>query len=228
QPRYLVDRLLRRREADPLERLFRQRVEPLEREGEMRTALVARERVDLVDDGGLGAAENSPAVLRREQDVKRLRRRNEDVRRPADHRLALGRGRVARPDGDANLRKLQKKPLRFGELHDAGERDTEILLDVVAERLQRRHVDDAGAVLEAASESALDEPIDRPEKGGERLARAGGGSDQRRPTFRDVRPACSLCGGWAGAKVFGKPAPDQRMKRDFSHANGMKKTVIPF
>ena len=46
----LLDRLLRRRKPDAHERLTRERIEPLEREREMRAALVRRDRVDLVDD----------------------------------------------------------------------------------------------------------------------------------------------------------------------------------
>ena len=50
EPRDLLERTLRRRQADPLRRLVRDLLEPLEREREVRAALAARERVDLVDD----------------------------------------------------------------------------------------------------------------------------------------------------------------------------------
>ena len=50
QPGDLLDRLLRRREADALQPAAGERVEPLEREREVRAALVAGDGVDLVDD----------------------------------------------------------------------------------------------------------------------------------------------------------------------------------
>ena len=77
----LFDRLLRRRQPDALQRPPRERVEPLERQREVRAALVGGDRVDLVDDDGLGALEDAAALLGGEQDVERLRRRDEDVRR---------------------------------------------------------------------------------------------------------------------------------------------------
>ena len=51
EPRDLLDRALRGREADALRAArSHERVEPLERERQVRAALVARQRVDLVDD----------------------------------------------------------------------------------------------------------------------------------------------------------------------------------
>jgi hypothetical protein len=73
QPPDLVDRPLRRRQADPLQAAAGERVEPFERERQVRAALVLRDRVDLVDDDRLGVGEELPALLRREQDVERLR-----------------------------------------------------------------------------------------------------------------------------------------------------------
>jgi hypothetical protein len=45
-------RLLRRRQADALQRPLRQRLEPLERQGEVRAPFVPDEGMDLVDDHG--------------------------------------------------------------------------------------------------------------------------------------------------------------------------------
>ncbi len=50
EPADLLERALGRREADPLRRLRRERLEPLDREREMRAALGARDRVHLVED----------------------------------------------------------------------------------------------------------------------------------------------------------------------------------
>ena len=69
QPRDPLDRPLRRGQADAHRRaaggLRDEAVEPLEREREVRAALVARDRVDLVDDHGAQLAERRAAALGR-------------------------------------------------------------------------------------------------------------------------------------------------------------------
>ena len=82
--------------------------------------------------------------LRAEQDIKRFRRRHEDVRRAAAHPLALGRGRVAGSDPGADFDVGKPAPPEF--LPDAGERRLEVAMDVVRQRLERRDVDDVGFV----------------------------------------------------------------------------------
>ena len=82
-----------------------------------------------------------------EQDVERLRRGDDDVRRPAVHLLPLARRRVAGADPGADVDVRQALPLQV--LADAGERLLEVLLDVVRQRLERRDVDDLRLVLAA-------------------------------------------------------------------------------
>ncbi len=79
----LVERLLRRREPDPLDLAAAERLEPLEREGEVAAALVAHERVDLVHDHRAHVGQLGAAARAREQEVERLGRRDQDVRRAA-------------------------------------------------------------------------------------------------------------------------------------------------
>ena len=128
----LLERALRGRQADALERPARQVLEPLEGEGEVRAALGARHGVDLVHDHRLGVHEEL-ARPRCEHQVERLRRGDEHVGRVAEHRLALLLRRVAGADGH---RHVPADPL---------ERGAEVLLDVVGESLQRRDVDQARA-----------------------------------------------------------------------------------
>ena len=59
-----------------------QRVETLQSERQVGTALVVRDGVDLIDDHRLHVAEIVPALLRRQQNVERLRRSHKNVRRP--------------------------------------------------------------------------------------------------------------------------------------------------
>ena len=67
-----------------------QRLQPLERQRQVRAALVGRDGVDLVDDHRPHVAQRPPPRLRRQQDEQRLGRRDQDVRR------LLGRLRAAR------------------------------------------------------------------------------------------------------------------------------------
>jgi hypothetical protein len=103
QPRHLPDGLLRRREPDALQRAIRERVEPLERQRQVRAALVAGDGVDLVHDHRARQRQRAPAPLRGQQDVERLRRRYQDVGRPPHHLLPLPGRRVAGARRDADL-----------------------------------------------------------------------------------------------------------------------------
>ena len=77
--------------------------------------------------------------LRGQQQVERLRRGDEDVRRRAQHRGALGLRRVAAPHrrGDAHRRIAGL----FGDAADLAARLGQVLVDVGGQRLQRRDVD---------------------------------------------------------------------------------------
>ena len=107
---------------DPLEALDGQR--------EMGAALGAGDRVHLVEDQRLDAPQRL-ARLRREQQVERLRRRDQDVGRLLHHLPALLGRRVAGADGNPQARL------------EPCERPAQVALDVVVERLQRRDVEDA-------------------------------------------------------------------------------------
>ena len=80
EPGHLVERPLRRREADALHVPPRLLGQPLERHREVRPALGLRHRVDLVDDDPLRTGEEL-ARLRGEHEVERLGRGDEDVGR---------------------------------------------------------------------------------------------------------------------------------------------------
>ena len=75
-----------------------------------------------------------------QQDEERFRRGDQDVRRLLAHLLALPRGRVAGAHGGADGR--ERDALVRGQRGDLGQRRLQILVDVVAQRLERRDVDD--------------------------------------------------------------------------------------
>ena len=84
-------------EADALEGALDERFEALQRQREVGAALGGHQRVDLVDDGGVDRAQNLAGV-RRQEEVERLRRGDEDVRRGAREAGALA-GRACRRCG---------------------------------------------------------------------------------------------------------------------------------
>ncbi len=117
-----------------------QRLEPLEREREVRAALVARDRVDLVDDHGLDGAQRFATARARDEQVQRLGRGDDEARRLAHHRRALRAGvspvRTATRMSGAVEAELAR------DLGDLRQRSLQVLGDVDRERLERRHVDD--------------------------------------------------------------------------------------
>ena len=210
EARDLVDRLLRRRQADPNQRLGDDRLQPLEREREVAAALARGDGVDLVDDHGANAGQHRPARDRAEQDVKRLGRRHQDVRRLLQALAPLDRRRVAGAHGGADRDVGQAERAQLGA--DAGERRLEVGADVVRERLQRRDVDDRRLVGEAARrEAGAHQAVERGQERGQRLARAGRCRDQRVPAGADRRPGGRLRLGGRG-KGPGEPAGDGGME----------------
>ena len=88
--------------------------QPLERQREVRAALVRRERMDLVDDHRARGREHLAARLAGEQDVQRLGRGDDDVRRAPAHLGALGLRRVAGAHRAADVGVGQAEALELG------------------------------------------------------------------------------------------------------------------
>ena len=104
-----------------------------------------------------------------------------------EHEPALARGRIAGTHRHADFGKLHAISLR--ERADFAQGFLQVLLDVVAERLERRDVDEAAGVFEFARERVPNQPVERPQEGGQRLARARGGGDERVAPGGDLGPA---------------------------------------
>ena len=177
EPGDLVERPLGRREPDPLRVAAGQVREPLEREREVRPALAGRQGMDLVDDDRLDAGQHL-ARGRRQDQIQRLRRRDEDVGRAAAHRGPLALGRVAASHRDLHLARGL----------DAVKRRTQVSLDVVVQGLERADVEHARAALRRVA----DEAVDGGQEGGERLPGAGRRQHQRVLPGGDGRPALGL------------------------------------
>ena len=196
--------------ADALQPVAAERREALERQREMGAALIRRDRMDLVDDRQAGGRQHLPPGFRAEQHVERFRRRHQDVRRPAAHPLALGR-RACRQSGPRCG--SRRRGARSAELlADAGERRLEIAVDVVRQRLQRRHVDDLRLIGEPALEPLPHQFVDRRQKRRQRLARPGRRGDQRMPAGLDRRPRLGLRRRRRGESL-GEPPGDGGMEQ---------------
>ena len=210
---HALDRLLRRRQADAAGRRFGERLQPLQAEGEVGAALGADHGVDLVDDHGLHGAQHPAAAVGGEQQVQRLRSGHQDVRRAAGHRRARRGGGVAGADQRADRRGtlLSVRRLRMEQAVDAGQRLLQVAVDVVAERLQGRDVQDRGRFGQRPADRAAHQSVDRGQKGGERLARTGGSGDQRVPAAGDLGPGALLDFRGSGEGVA-KPGGDRGME----------------
>ena len=158
--------------------------------------------MDFVEDEGLHGGQRLAAPDRGEQQHQAFRGGDEDVRRMAQHLLALAAGRVAgaRPHAD---------PRKAGVFLQLLKRDKKIALNVVVERLQGRHVEHPGR---ARTPDARRELIQGPEKGGQRLAAARGRGGEYVPASGDLRPSLGLHRR-RRVEALVEPRLDRRMKR---------------
>ena len=114
----------------------------------MRPALVGGQGMDLIDDDRARGLKHGAARLGAEKDIKRFRRRYDDMRRPATHAAAFAGERVAGAHERSDLDVWQSQRAQLGAY--AGQGDGEVAFDVVGKRLQRGDVDDVGLVRQSA------------------------------------------------------------------------------
>ena len=167
-------------------------LEPLEAQGEVRAPLGPGDRVDLVHDHVLDAAQDLTR-LAGEQEVEALGRGDQDVGRVSHEVPALvGRG-IAGPRRDRDARRLIAQSL--GSQRDPGEGRPQVALHVVGECLERadvQHPDGTGVTPGRRRARVSDEAVEAPEERGEGLAAARRRVDQRVATGADRRPALRL------------------------------------
>jgi hypothetical protein len=184
------------------------RLQTLQREREMRAALVVGHGVDFVHDHGFDIAQDGAASFRRQQDVERFGSRNQNMRRPLQHGAALVHQGVAGANRGANLRHQQAAVTRH--LKNLPQRSFKIFLDVVAQRLERGDVKDFGAVAQIASQGFADQPVNAGQKRSQCLPGPGGRGDKRRSTRQNVGPSL-LLGLGGRPESLDKPFLHQRM-----------------
>jgi hypothetical protein len=91
---------------------------------------------------------------------------------------------------------------------DFRERHFQVDVDIVAERLERRDVDDFGLVGQRAEAGGAHQAVEAEQEGGQRFAGAGGRGDQDVVARADLRPAEHLRFG-GGGEALGEPVADQ-------------------
>ena len=143
KPRHLFERPLRGREADALQRLGRQRLQPFQSQRQMRAALGGHQRMNLVHNDRFHRAQRL-GRLRRQQQVERLRRGDENVGRMPREAGALALRRVA--GAHADLRLAERDAHAPRHVGHAGQRRAQVPLHVHRQRLQRRHINNAAAL----------------------------------------------------------------------------------
>jgi hypothetical protein len=168
----------------------------------MRSALVIGNGVDFVHDHSFDVAQNCAALSRGKQNVEGLRRGDQDMRRTLQHGAAFVCERVTGPNGSTNLRHQQAA--LACHLKDLAKWDFQVLLDVVAESLQRGDVKNFCPIAEVAFQCFAHQAIDAGEKCRQCLARAGGGGDQSGASGKNMGPA-QLLGLGRRAEFLGKP-----------------------
>ena len=92
------------------------------------------------------------------------------MRRLFRHARTFTRGRVTGAHGDANIDR--SKALQIQLLGDASERLLEIFLDIVAECLERRHIENLDALAQFPIKAALEKHVDGGVKSRESLTAA--------------------------------------------------------
>ena len=161
--RDILDRFHRGGEADALRFgaavLFHQPVQPRQRQGKVRAALIVSDRVDFVHDQSSHAAQHLAGLCCGHQDEERFRRGDQNMRPIARHALAVGLRSVAGAQRGANGRQFHATLAR--QRGNLGQRNFEILVNVVAKRLERRDVDDLRAIGQRPQARAPYQAVDR-------------------------------------------------------------------
>src|SRR5215472_28781 len=131
------------------------------------------------------------------------------MRRTPQHRTSFVRERVSGTNGSANL--WHENSALAGQLQNLAQRYFEVLLDIVAQRLERRNVNDLRPVVQLSRQGLANQLIDADEKCCESLAGACRSRNQSAFPRQDVRPALNLrfC---RRAETSGKPIPHQRVR----------------
>jgi hypothetical protein len=165
--------------------------------------------VDFVHDHGTCRPQHLPTALGCQEQVKRLRCSDEDVRWRPQHRRALRRGGVTRPDCGGDLHR--REPHGLCDLPNLPSRLRQIHVDIEAQRLEGGDVHHADLVGQLSLDTLSKQAVQGTQERGERLARTRGRRDQRMLARAD-RPPSLLLGWRRFPEALAEPARYGRMK----------------
>ena len=167
------------------------RGQPLERQRQVSAAPRTDHRVNLVDDHGAHVRQTFAASFRRQQQVKRFRRGHEDMRRRLAPSTRACAGEVS-PVRTAEVITGASSPISAAIARMPLQRLGEVLVDVAAQRLERRNVDDPRFFGQRMREAFAQQIVDGTQKGGQRLTGSGGRRDERVAAGADRCPSGRL------------------------------------
>ena len=114
--------------------------------------------MDLIDDERAGRLQHATPAVAGQQDVQRFGSSYNNMRRAFGHRSALA-GRCVTCSNkcpDINLRQTQRSQFFL----NAGQRHLQIALDIIAESLERRDINDVSDVVEFSFHAQSHQVID--------------------------------------------------------------------
>jgi len=130
------------------------------------------------------------------------------VRALAQHPLAVGCGRVAGPQPHPDRR--QRDSAFLSQRADLVKRTLQILVNIVAQRLERRTVDNLRLVWQFARACAADQAIDANQERSQRLARSRRSGNENVVSGTDDGPTAHLA--LRGHTEAFKPFLDERVE----------------
>ncbi len=203
EARDLLGRAHGRRQTHPLCRSVQQRVETFQAQGKVSAAFGTGHGVHLVHDDRLHPTQRLACPAGQDQE-QRLGRGDEYIWWETPERPPLGSRSVTGPDAHPHVG-FGPAEARRGSL-DPRERGSQVAFDVHGQRLERADVEHAAAPGGFRRWVGAGDPVQRPQKGGECLARAGRGDDQDVVPVADRLPRACLRGSGRGEHAF-EPGP---------------------
>ena len=156
----------------------------------MGSAFVVDDRMDLVDDDRPHGAKCRARPVGGKQNEQRLGCSDDDVRWLLGKLLPFPDRRIA---GSQRRGDGRKRDTTFQcERRDFRQRSLKIFLDVVAQRLERRDVENLGFMGQSLLVPLAHQAIEADEKGCERFSRTSWGGDQHVVASLDERPGLLL------------------------------------
>ena len=172
------------RQPDTLQRLTAKPIQPGYGQHEMGSPFGVDQGVKLVQYDGLRRGQYSLPRFAREHQIQGFRCGDKNMRRIFDHPLPVSRRRVPCTDGDFNFfSALPRKPVQ---------RPSQIFPDIRSQRFQRRDIDQMKLPCQRPLSRLPRKPVDKYQKGRQRLAGTRRGRHQCILSSRNGGPGLLL------------------------------------